>query len=74
MNVKDRIKVTCGEFQGKAGIIKARHMNAVPSELKNIKAGAPVTSRNNETLYSVMLEGESEVMYFPQSCLESASG
>ena len=70
MNVGDKVKVTCGEFQGRAGIIKARHMNAVPNEMKNIKAGVIITSRNNETLFSILLESDKEVMYFPKSCLE----
>jgi hypothetical protein len=70
MNVGDRVKITYGEFQGQTGKIKARHMNAVPSEMKKIKAGVIITSRNNETLYSVLLEGHKTVIYFPKSCLE----
>ncbi|MFC2045210.1 hypothetical protein ACFLUH_00830 [Chloroflexota bacterium] len=73
MNIGDKVKVTCGEFQGKVGKIKARHMNAVPKEMKNIKAGVIITSRENETLYSVLLEGEKELIYFPKSCLELIS-
>ena len=73
MNIGDRVKITYGEFQGKAGEIKARHMNAVPNEMKNIRAGVIVTSRNNETLYSVLLEGDKDIMYFPKSCLELIS-
>jgi ribosomal protein L24 len=70
MNVGDRVKITYGEFQGKAGKIKARHMNAVPNEMKKIRAGVIITSRNNETLYSVLLEGDKTITYFPKSCLE----
>jgi hypothetical protein len=52
------------------GKIKARHMNAVPNEMKKIRAGVIITSRNNETLYSVLLEGDKDLIYFPKSCLE----
>jgi transcription antitermination factor NusG len=71
MNVGDKVKIICGEFQGRVGQIKARHMNAVPSEMKNIKAGVTIDNRNNETLYSLLLEGDKDIMYFPKSCLES---
>jgi ribosomal protein L24 len=70
MNIGDKVKITYGEFQGKVGKIVTRHMNAVPNEMKNIRAGVIVTSRNNETLYSVLLEGERDIIYFPKSCLE----
>ena len=70
MNVGDKVKIAYGDFQGKIGQIKARHMNAVPSEMKNIKAGVIIDNRNNETLYSVLVEGEKDIMYFPKSCLE----
>lgn len=70
MNIGDKVKITYGEFQERAGKIKARHMNAIPSEMKNIRAGVEITSRNNETLYSVLLEGDKDVAYFPKSCLE----
>ena len=70
MNIGDRVKITYGEFQDKAGQIKARHMNAIPNEMKNIRAGVIITSRNNETLYSVLLEGDKDIMCFPKSCLE----
>ena len=70
MNVGDKVKITFGDFQGKIGHIKARHMNAVPGEMKNIKAGVIIDNRNNETLYSILLEGEKDIMYFPKSCLE----
>ena len=73
MNIGDRVKITYGEFQDKVGQIKARHMNAIPNEMKNIRAGVIVTSRNNETLYSVLLEGDKDVMYFPKNCLELIS-
>jgi hypothetical protein len=70
MNIGDRVKITYGEFQDKVGKIKARHMNAVPNEMKKIRAGVIITSRNNETLYSVLLEGDRDIIYFPKSCLE----
>lgn len=73
MNIGNKVKVTCGEFQGRTGKIKVRHMNPVPSELKGIRAGVTITSRENETLYNVLLEGEKEVIYFPKSCLELIS-
>ena len=73
MNTGDRVKITCGEHQGKVGKIKARHMNAVMNEMKNIRAGVAITSRNNETLYSILIDGEKEIMYFPKSCLELIS-
>jgi len=73
MNVGDKVKIRCGEFQGSNGQITARHMNAVPKEMKNIKAGVEITSRADETLYSVLLEGDKDVMYFPKSCLELIS-
>lgn len=70
MNVGDKVKVISGEFQGKTGTIKVRHMNAVPNEMKNIKAGIVLTSRLDETLYVILLDGINEKMYFPKSCLE----
>ena len=73
MNIGDKIKIMHGEFQDRVGQIKARHMNAIPNEMKNIRAGAIVTSRDNETLYSVLLERDKEIMYFPKSCLELVS-
>ena len=73
MNIGDKVKITFGEYQGKVGHIKARHMNPVPNEMKNMKAGVEITSRNNETLYSVLLEGEKDIMYFPKNCLEQIS-
>lgn len=73
MNIGDKVKITYGEFQGKVGQIKARHMNAVPNEMKNIRAGIIFTNRNNETLYSVLLVGEKDLTYFPKSCLEPIS-
>ncbi len=48
MNIGDKVKITYGEFQGKVGQIKARHMNAIPNEMKNIRAGVTIISRNNE--------------------------
>ncbi len=73
MNIGGKVKIKYGEFQGRVGQIKARHMNAIPNEMKNIRAGAIVTSRDNETLYSVLLERDKEIMYFPKSCLELVS-
>ncbi len=73
MNIGDKVKITHGEFQGRVGQIKARHMNAVPNEMKNIRAGVIITSRINETLYSVILESDTDIMYFPKSCLELIS-
>ena len=73
MNVGKKVKVMYGEFQGRTGKIKVRHLNAVPNELKNIRAGVVITSRNNETLYSIQLDGEKDIMYFPKSCLELIS-
>ena len=73
MNIGDKVEITCGEFQGRVGKIKKRHMNALPNEMKSIRAGVITTNRNNETLYSVLLEGDRDVMYFPKSCLELLS-
>ena len=73
MNIGDKVKITGGEFQGRVGQIKVRHMNPIPNEMKNIKAGVIITGRNNETLYSVLLEGDRDFMYFPKSCLELIS-
>ena len=74
MNVGDKVKVVSGEFQGDVGIIKARHMNAVPKEMKNIKAGVILTSRIDETLYVIRFEPDKELLYFPKSCLELVVG
>jgi hypothetical protein len=73
MNIGDKVNITYGEFQGRVGQIKARHMNPIPNEMKHIKAGVIITSRNNETLYSVLLEGDRDIMYFPKNCLELIS-
>lgn len=73
MNIGNKVKVTYGEFQGRVGKIKARHMNPLPNEMKKIRAGVIITSRNNETLYSVLLEGDKDLLYFPKSCLELIS-
>ncbi len=48
MNIGDKVKITYGEFQGKVGKIKARHMNPIPNEMKNMKAGVIITSRDND--------------------------
>jgi len=73
MNIGDKVNITYGEFQGRVGQIKARHMNPIPNEMKHIRAGVIITSRNNETLYSVLLEGDRDIMYFPKNCLELIS-
>ncbi len=73
MNIGDKVKITYGEFQGRVGQIKARHMNPIPSEMKKIRAGVTITSRHNETLYSVLLRGDKDVMCFPKSCLKPVS-
>ncbi len=73
MNIGDKVKITYGEFQGRIGQIKARHMNAIPGEMKHIRAGVTIISRNNDTLYSVLLEEDRDVMYFPKDCLELIS-
>jgi hypothetical protein len=73
MNIGDKVKITYGEFQGRVGMIQVRYMNPVPNEMKNIKAGVTITSRHDETLYSILLEGDGVIMYFPKSCLELIS-
>ena len=73
MNIGDKVEIKYGEFQGRVGEIKARHMNPIPNEMKNIRSGVIITTRNNETLYSVLLEGDRDIMYFPKSCLELIS-
>ncbi|MBA7645220.1 hypothetical protein ES703_52974 [subsurface metagenome] len=73
MNIGDKVEIKYGEFQGRVGEIKARHMNPIPNEMKNIRSGVIITSRNNETLYSVLLEGDRDIMCFPKNCLELIS-
>jgi transcription antitermination factor NusG len=73
VNVGDKVKIKYGEFQDSTGTIKTRHMNAVPNEMKDIKAGVMITGRNNETLYTVLLDGDKSIVYFPKSCLELIS-
>ncbi|MFC2010082.1 KOW motif-containing protein [Chloroflexota bacterium] len=70
MNTGDMVKVLSGDFQGRSGKIKARHFNVLPGEMKKIKAGVVLTGKDNETLYSVRLDGEKENVYFPKNCLE----
>ncbi|MFC1949161.1 KOW motif-containing protein [Chloroflexota bacterium] len=70
MNTGDMVKVLSGDFQGRSGKIKARHFNVLPGEMKKIKAGVVLTGKDNETLYSVRLDGEKGNVYFPKSCLE----
>ena len=73
MNTGDRVKILSGDFQGICGKIKARHLNILPNEMKKIKAGVVLTGKDNETLYSVRIDGEKENVYFPKSCLELIS-
>ena len=73
MNTGDRVKILSGDFQGRFGKIKARHFNVLPGEMKKIKAGVILTGKDNETLYSVRLDGEKANMYFSENCLELIS-
>jgi hypothetical protein len=73
MKTGEKVRILSGEFQGKSGRIKARHFNAIPSEMKKIKAGVIVNDKDNETLYSVRIDGEKDNMYFPETCLELIS-
>jgi hypothetical protein len=73
MNTGDKVKITSGEHQGKVGTIKARHFNVLPSEMKKITAGAILTGKDNETLYSIRIDGEKYNMYFPENYLELIS-
>ena len=70
MNTGDRVKILSGDFKGRAGKIKARHFNILPSEMKKIKGGVILIGKDNETLYSVRIDGEKDKMYFPANCLE----
>jgi len=70
MNTGDRVKILSGDFQGRAGKIKKRHFNVLPNEMKKIKAGVILTGKDNETLYTVRIDGEKDNAYFPESCLE----
>ena len=70
MNTGEKVRILSGDFQGKSGRIKARHFNVIPGEMKKIKAGVILTGKDNETLYSVRIDGEKENMYFPETCLE----
>jgi ribosomal protein L24 len=74
VNVGDKVKILSGDLQGKFGKIKARHFNVIPGEMKKIKAGVELTGKDNETLYSIRIDGEKETMYFPESSLELFSG
>jgi len=74
MNTGDKVKILSGDFQGRSGNIKARHFNVLPSEMKKIKAGVILTGKDNETLYSVRIDGEKDNTYFPENCLELISG
>jgi len=73
MNTGDRVKIISGDFRGKSGKIKARHFNVLPSEMKKIKAGVVLNGKDNETLYSVRIDGEKANMYFPVNCFELIS-
>jgi len=74
MNTGDEVKILSGDFQGRSGKIKARHLNVLLSEMKKIKAGVILTGKDNETLYSVRIDGEKDNIYFPKDCLELISG
>ena len=73
MNNGDKVKILSGDFQGGIGKIKARHFNVLPSEMKKIKAGVILTGKDNETLYSVRIDKEKDIVYFPENCLELIS-
>ena len=73
MNTNEKVKILSGEFKDKTGKIKARHFNVIPGEMKKIKAGVILTGKDNETLYSVRIDGEKDNMYFPETCLELIS-
>ena len=73
MNTGDKVKILSGDFQGRFGKIKARHFNPLPSEMKKIKAGVKITGGDNETLYSVRIDGEKDNVYFPENCIELIS-
>jgi len=73
MNTGDKVKILSGDFKGRSGKIKARHFNALPSEMKKIKAGVTLTGKDNETLYTVRIDGEKDNIYFPKNCLELIS-
>ena len=73
MNKGDKVKIVYGEFQGRVGKIKALHMNPIPYDLRNIRAGVTIAGKDNETLYSILLEGDRDIMYFPKNCLELIS-
>jgi len=70
MNTGDKVKILSGDFQGRSGKIKARHFNVIPSEMRKMKVGVVLTGKDNETLYSVRIDGEKDSMYFPKNCLE----
>ena len=73
MNTGDKVKILSGDFQGRSVKIKARHFNVLPSEMEKIKAGVILTGKDNETLYSVRIDGEKDNTYFPENCLELIS-
>ena len=73
MNTGDRVKILSGDFMGKFGKVKVRHFNVLPGEMKKIRAGVILTGKDNETLYSVRIDGEKENMYFPKNYLELIS-
>ena len=73
MNTGDKVKILSGDFQGRSGKIKARHFNVIPSEMRKMKVGVVLTGKDNETLYSVRIDGEKDSMYFPKNCLELIS-
>lgn len=73
MNTGDRVKILSGDFKGKFGKVKVRHFNILPGEMKKIRAGVVLTGKDNETLYSIRIDGEKENVYFPKNCLELVS-
>jgi len=70
LNTGDKVKILSGDSQGKVGKIKARHFNVIPSELNKLKAGVTLSGKDNETLYSVQIEKEKDILYFPEGSLE----
>ena len=58
---------------GKFGTIKVRHFNILPAEMKKIRAGVVLTGKDNETLYSVRIDGDKDNVYFPKNSLELVS-
>jgi hypothetical protein len=53
--------------------MKSRHFNVLPREMKKVIAGVILTGKENETLYSVRIDGQKDNIYFPENCLELIS-